>query len=205
MKVFVLGREISGEKFWRVTVLSAEDGAGFCLVRHSSPSSKKSGGVTVVPDLFDEAEILYSPRKAGTDGARFVKEYVLVARHAGIAANYAALVYAGRFAAVLAKNAFPPDARAGVFSICRNVINALAAKPRKEAAYLKALWLLARESGLPAREDWFERLVAADRDAVSAVLKTPLEALSVPVGHVEFLVSDLERWLGNEHEFSFVG
>jgi len=97
MHAYILDREVHGEKFWRVSALSAEDGIFQCLVRQSS---KKT---TIVPDLFDEADLSFERAKAGTDAPRFVKEYALRVRHTGISGNYSALVYASRFAAVLSK------------------------------------------------------------------------------------------------------
>ena len=187
MRVCILERAVHGEKFWRITALSAEEGAVSCLLRQGS---KKTG--TIVPDLFDEAEITLERRKAGTEGALFVKEYALVARRSGISGNYDGLVFASRFAGILARNAFPPDASA---------FRAFSEKPRKDAAFFKALWLFARECGLPAREDWFERLAFDDKLSVSAVLRAPLEEASVPAREVARLAGQLERWLAREHDF----
>lgn len=196
MRAYILGRAVHGEKFWLITALAAEDGAFSCLIRQAT---KKTG--TIVPDLFDEAEILLERPKAGTEGPRFAKEYALLERHTGISGDYSGLVYASRLATVLAKNAFPPDARAAVFSICRNAIAAFSSKPRKDAVYFKSLWLLARECGLPVREDWFESLAFDDKIGVSQVLKTPLDALNVPAREVERMISRIEFWLARENDF----
>lgn len=197
MRVFILGRAVHGEKFWLITTLSAEEGASSCLIRQST---KKTG--TVVPDLFDEAEITFERPKAGSDGPRFAKEYALIARHTGISGDYAGLVYASRFATVLARNAFPPDARAAVFSVCRSAISAFSEKPRRDATYFKSLWMFARECGLPVREDWFESLSYEDRLCVSSVLRSPLDALDVPARDVERVVARMDYWLVRENDFS---
>ncbi|MBQ8445965.1 MAG: hypothetical protein IJX22_06240 [Opitutales bacterium] len=197
MKVFILGRAVHGEKFWLITTLSEEEGVLSCLIRQST---KKTG--TIVPDLFDEAELGLERQKAGAEGPRFAKEYTLLTRHTGISGDYAGLVYASRFATVLARNAFPPDARKSVLSLCRNAISAFSSKPRKDATYFKSLWLLARECGLPVREDWFESLPFDDKACVSRVLKTPLEVLDVPVREVERMISRIEFWLAHENDFS---
>ncbi len=197
MRAFILGRAVHGEKFWLITTLSVEEGAAACLIRQST---KKTG--TVVPDLFDEAEISLERAKAGTEGPRFAKEYTLVARHTGISGNYESLVYASRFATLLARNAFPPDARAAVFSVCRNAIAAFSEKKRRDATYFKALWMFARECGLPVREDWFESLRYDEKLCASAVLRSPLETLDVPVPDVEHLIRKAENWLVHENDFS---
>lgn len=198
MRSYILGRAVHGEKFWLVTALSAEEGAFFCMIRQVT---KKTG--TIVPDLFDEAEILLERPKAGAEGPRFAKEYALIERHTGISGNYSGLVYASRLATALAKNAFPQDARAAVFRLCGNAIAAFSEKARKDAVYFKALWLFARECGLPVREDWFESLAYDDKIGVSEALKTPADALSVPAREVERMISRIEYWLARENDFLF--
>lgn len=197
MRVYILGRSVHGEKFWLINTLSVEEGSLSCLIRQST---KKTG--TIVPDLFDEAELSLERPKAGVEGPRFAKEYSLLTRHTGISGNYCGLVYASRLATVLAHNAFSPDAREGVFKICRNAIAAFSEKPRKDATYFKSLWLLARESGLPVREDWFESLNYEDKAAVAETLKTPLESLSVLAPAVEHFISRIEYWLSKENDFA---
>ena len=196
MNVFILGRAVHGEKFWLITTLSEDEGVFSCLIRQST---KKTG--TIVPDLFDEAELRLERPKAGSEGPRFAKEYTLLSRHTGISGDYSGLVYASRFATVLARNAFPTDARKAVFALCKNAIVAFSGKPRKDATFFKSLWVFARECGLPVREDWFESLPFDDKSCVSKVLKTPLENLDVPVREVERVISRIEYWLAHENDF----
>lgn len=194
---FILDRAVHGEKFWRVIVLTREHGAQTCLVRIAGKNK-----TTCVPDLFDEAEILLDKPKAGAEDApRFAKEYRVVRRNSGISGNYAALVCASKLASVLAKNAFPPDAADAVFALCANAFRAFGEKPNAEAAYLKALWTLARETGYPVKEDWFENSAFDDRESVAAILKTPLDALECDPRDVAHHTRRLEAWLEREHHF----
>lgn len=196
---FILDRVVQGEKFWRVVILSREYGAQPCLVRIAGKNK-----TTCVPDLFDEAEILLSPPKTGTDSSlRFAKEYRLVKRNVGISRNYAALVCASKFAGVLAKNTFPQDSHENIFRLATNVFRAFGEKPNADASYLKALWTLARENGYPVREDWFENSCFEDRQGIAAVLKTPLEQLCVDSRDLIHYVRRLESWLIREHHFIF--
>lgn len=198
MRAFVLRRELGGEKFWRLSVLTAEEGSFVCMTRISAK------GTAVVPVLFDEAEIEFSAKKAGKDGARFTKEYAPVARHMALGSSYDALLFASRFANLLTANAFPPDARAAIFALCGRVISAFEARSRRDAIFFKALWLVARESGLPVREDWFARRVPAEQRAITAILKNPPDdALGVPAAETKFLTRLLEDWLAREHDFAF--
>lgn len=196
---FILNRIVQGEKFWRVVILTREYGAQPCLVRIAGKNK-----TTCVPDLFDEAEILLSPAKSGTDsGLRFAKEYRLIKRNGGISGNYSALVCASKFASVLTKNSFPQDSNESVFRLAVNVFRAFGEKPNAEATYLKALWTLARENGYPVREDWFENSCFEDREGIAAVLKTPLEQLCIDSRDIQHYVRRLEAWLAREHNFIF--
>lgn len=194
---FILNREVQGEKFWRVVILTREYGAQPCLVRIAGKNK-----TTCVPDLFDEAEILLDKPKAGTDShLRFAKEYRLVRRNIGISGNYSALVCASKFATLLTQNTFPQDSHAGVYKLCKNVFRAFGEKPNAEATYLKALWTLSRENGYPVREDWFENSCFEDREGIAAVLKTPLEQLCADSRDIAHYVHRLEAWLVREHHF----
>lgn len=196
---FILNRIVQGEKFWRVVILTREYGAQPCLVRIAGKNK-----TTCVPDLFDEAEILLSPAKSGTDSVlRFAKEYRLIKRNGSISGNYSALVCASKFASLLTKNSFPQDSNESVFRLAVNVFRAFGEKPNAEATYLKALWTLARENGYPVREDWFENSCFEDREGIAAVLKTPLEQLCIDSRDIQHYVRRLEAWLAREHNFIF--
>ncbi len=194
---FILNRTVDREKFWRIVILTQEFGTVTCLLRISTKSK-----TNIVPDLFDEAEILLEkPKAKNTSELRFAKEYYLINRNSGISKSYASLSAASKFASVLAKNEFAPDSAEDIFALCKTTFLALTEKPNPEACYLKVLWTLARHGGYPVKEDWLENLSPDDRRDVIKVLHTPLESISSNVHDVERYVHSLESWLEHEHQF----
>ncbi len=194
---FILDRCVDREKFWRIVILTQEFGAVTCLLRISTKSK-----TNIVPDLFDEAEILLEkPKAQNTSDLRFAKEYCLVCRNSGIAKSYASLSVASKFASILAKNAFAPDTTEDIFTLCKTTFIALIKKPNPEACYLKALWTLSRHCGYPVKEDWLENSNSDDRRNIVDILRTPLESVSANVHDVERYIRHLEFWLEHEHQF----
>ncbi|MCD8299509.1 MAG: hypothetical protein LUD39_07170 [Opitutae bacterium] len=194
---FILDRCVHGEKFWRVAILTREFGSVSCFVRISGKNK-----TTVVPDLFDEAEILLEKPKSGSESdPRFAKEYNLVHRNSGIAKSYTALSVASKFVAILAKNAFPVDSAESLYTLCANTFRALAEKPNPEACYLKALWTLARDGGYPVKEDWLKNSNSADVQEIVAILRSPLESVVADARDVVRHSRRLESWLEREHRF----
>ncbi len=194
---FVLERSISGEKYWKISILTREHGAVLCFVRIAGKNK-----TTVVPDLFDEAEILLEKTKNGAENEiRFAKEYRLVKRNSGIAKSYAALAAASKFVAILAKNSFAPDAAGTLFSLCQNSLQAFAEKPNPAACYLKTLWKIAKNGGYPVKEDWLENSNFEDRNEIVETLKTPLEEVKIVPQKIERFARSLEFWLEREQQF----
>lgn len=196
----VLLRENAGERHLRLTLLDPEDGLVRCLYKPVA----KSGAATVTPDLFDVCEATLDTPKAG-GSARFVREYRLVRRFDALARDYARLTLACRLANLLAKNPHPPESYAPLHALMTEALAAIEAKPRPDAAYLKTLWLVARDEGWPVREDFLTSLRPGERDLVGVVLRTPLPEIgdAVPPALVAGITGALERWLEREAHFVF--
>lgn len=195
----VLRRESAGERHLSLTLIDAEHG----LVRCFYKPAAKSGAAMVTPDLFDTAEVFLDTPRSG-EPARFVREYRLVRRHAGLGADYARLTLACRLANLLTKNPHPPESWPALHALATGALEAIAGKPRPEAAYFKTLWRLARDEGLPVKEDFFVRLRPGERDLAVVVLNTPLAGLteeSAAKPLVESLSRSLEQWLASEADF----
>jgi hypothetical protein len=66
---------------------------------------------------------------------------------------------------------------------------------------LKALFLFAREEGLPAREDWLVSLSADERATAEAVLRSqPEDVVTLPEGaDVPALVTSITRWMCGDY------
>lgn len=198
---YVLDRIVHGEKFWRVVLATREKGVCACLVRISGGAKSKQ---ICVPDLFDEVEVTLPQGRAGTAGDLLVaKEFRTILKCGGISRDYEVLIHASRWTFVLAKNPVSQDAAGTLFSLAEKVLKAFAEKPFPAATYFKGLWMLAKISGYPVKEDWFERLVYDEREAVCGVLMTPLEALKIDARMLRHIVQRLENWLSFNHHFRF--
>lgn len=195
----VLRRDPAGERHLRLTLLDPEHGLVTCLYKPAA----KSGAAMVTPDLFDTAEVFLDTPK-GDGPARFVREYRLVGRLAGLAADYARLTYACRLANLISKNPHPPESRRRLHTLADGALVAFAGKPRPDAAYFKTLWLIARDDGLPVKEDFAANLRLGEVELIGTLLNTPLAGLDdtlAPPAQVEGITRTLEQWLVREADF----
>lgn len=189
LRCLVLGREASGESHLLLTLLEAEEGLLRCLAR----AGRRAGSVQ--PDLFDEAEVTLERASGGAN--RFVREYRPARRLPGIGRSHAALERASRLAGVIRRNPPPPESAAVAFEIAREAFAAMAERPRPDAAYVKALWLLLKDGGWPVEAHWLGRL-GARRELAIGVLSLPLDAQRAEAAAVADLGADLERWAVGE-------
>lgn len=189
LRCLVLGREPSGESHVLLTLLEPEEGIVRCLAR----ASRRAGSVQ--PDLFDEAEVTLERASGGAN--RFVREYRPLRRQPGIGRSHAALERASRLAGVVRRNPPPPESAAVAFEIVRETLAAMAERPRPDAAYLKALWLLLKDGGWPVEAHWLGRL-GTRREVAAGVLSQPLDAQTAEAAAVTELALDLERWAVGE-------
>jgi hypothetical protein len=77
--------------------------------------------------------------------------------------------------------------------IAAETFDAMAVRPRPDAAYFKGLWLMLKDGGWPVQEDWWPGL-GARRAAAAAILTQPLDAQTTEEELVARLSADLERW-----------
>jgi len=187
-RCLVLGREPSGESHLLLHLLEPAEGLHTCLIRDGRRGEGR-------PDLFDEAEVALERARGGSN--RFVREYRVARRHAGIGRDPLALERASRLGNLVRRNPPPPESAAVAFRIVGETLAAMAARPRPDAAYLKALWLLLKDGGWPVEADWLARL-GPRAPAAGAVLGSPLHAQSEDRASVAALTADLERWAAGE-------
>ena len=192
LRCLILGRDPSGESHTLLTVLEPAEGVMRCLIR------TKRGKDATPPDLFDEGEVFLERAKDG--GIRFARDYRLLTRRAGIAAHYRTLERACRLAAMLRKNPPPPESAPVCYRIALETFDAMAARPRPDCAYFKGLWLMLKDGGWPAHEQWFARLGGRQEHA-AGILAQPLDAQTADEETVARLSTDLERWAAGEAHF----
>lgn len=189
LRCLVLGREPSGESHTLLTLLEAEEGLVRCLIR----PSRRAG--VAQPDIFDEAEVTLEKSSGGAN--RFVREYRALQRLPGLGKSHVALERASRLAGIIRRNPPPPESAPVAFQITRETLHAMADRPRPDAAYVKALWLLLKDGGWPVEADWLGRL-GSRREIATGVLSQPLDTQTASTADVQDLAQDLERWAVGE-------
>ena len=188
-EAIVLSRRPPADRFQQFTLFSALHGGLLCLRRLSTKSSSTSANL----DLFDEADLLLETSNQGRTW--FLKEARLIARHDGIGRSYEALRHASAFAATIARNPVHEESRAGVYALLRQTLAAFGATARPDVVFFKALYCFARDEGYPVKQEWWQGLTPAMRDATSEVLNQPVAAQTTPPPAVASLTRRLEDYL----------
>lgn len=134
-----------------------------------------------------------------------MKEHRILVRHAAIGADYERLAGASRLARLVLKNPIPEDTRPAIDSLLAQAFAAFARPDaRPDLVYFKSLYRLARDEGLPLKQEWLASLPAADRSLVAAALNLPAGSPDAPaVADLTRLVKRLEIYLAAEHELHF--
>jgi len=192
--VLILLKRPPTDSFQAFTGFSAEHGPLHIL--HRIP--KKNTGAAVMLDLFDEAALVMESSNQGQTW--FVKEARLLSRQPGLGHSYATLQAASSLAQLAARNAVPEDGRARVYDLLREAFAALATSARPDIVYLKSLYRFARDEGYPVKEHWFPGLPAADREAVTTLLKQPVAGQTAELSLVAKLRQRLEDYLRGHTE-----
>jgi hypothetical protein len=184
-----------------LTCFSPADGLLTVLLR--APRGQKPDAAPA-PDLFDRLALaLEHGRGSPSGGPWFVREHRLLARHAGIGRDYAPLACASRLARLVAQNPGPEDSRAVIDALLTQAFTAFARPAaRPELVYFKSLYLLARDEGLPLKQEWVPALPPGDRDAVGALLRLPADSPEAPpAADATRLAKRLETYLVAHHDF----
>ncbi len=208
-EALVLDRVDAGEHHVRLTLLTPAPGLVVAMFRpaRGGKSGARAKGQTAGsarPDVFDHAAVLlHSPKAGAAHGSvYFIQEYKVLQRHAGLARSYEALEAAAGLAKLIMRNSVHFESCQEVFKLCRQALGALEAGAPPEVVRFKALFLLARAEGYPAREQWLPTLAAEDRELAQSLLRRPVaETVDLPaesLARVSRLRVGCERWLA-EH------
>ena len=193
-KALVLSLESSGESFLKLTVLSPESGAFYCLKR----IAKKKSSTTDTPDLFDTAEIDLETTKQGS--ALFVSNYRTLNRRSEIGQNYHKLLAASEFSALLATNSPQMGDYADLYHRVERSLDAFCERAHPTIVLLKSLYLLLKDEGYPVRESWWPNLPSTLREAAKNILNqpTPDAELAIASNDCQLLTKNLYMWLQQE-------
>lgn len=191
---FVIARKAStSDSFEQLTLFDPTHGLLHALQR----IPKKAG--TVPPlDLFDEAEFWLETSNQGRTW--FIKEHRLLRRPDGLGRSYDALRCASALAALLLRNPVPDESREPLAALLRQTFAALSTHPRADLVWLKTLFCFLRDEGYPVKQQWWQELPAADRDAAALILNHPLAGQDSAAPLVARLTRSLEDWLKRETE-----
>jgi hypothetical protein len=183
-----------------LTGFSAADGLFTALLR--VPHRPKPDAAPA-PDLFDRLAFSLEHGRGSTGGPWFVREHRLLLRHTTIGRDYEPLAAASRLARVVTKNPGPEDSRAAIDALLTQAFAAFARPAaRPDLVYFKSLYLLARDEGLPLKQEWLASLPPGDRITVGAALNLPSDAADAPLAaDVIRLAKRLETYLTAEHDF----
>jgi len=204
----VLNRTPAGEHHLRLKLLTPAHGLLTALLRESRAKRtgrrSKTTAPATQPDVFDHAAVMLEPPAPGAahGSVYFVREYKVVRRHAGLGLRYPALTAASALANLVGRHAAHFETCAPVFALCLQAFAALDEGAPPDAVHLKALFLLARAEGYPAREQWLPMLSDEDRAVALAVLNHPAAAATLlpaaDLARLPHLLRACEHWLA-EH------
>lgn len=182
-----------------LSCFSPGDGLFTALIR-ASRSQKPD--TAPAPDLFDRLALSLDHARGSSGGPWFVREHRLLARHAAIGRDYEPLAAASRLARVVTRNPGPEDSRAAIDALLAQAFAAFARPAaRPDMVYFKSLYLLARDEGLPLKQEWLPSLPAADRILVASALNLPSDAPDAPPApDLMRLTKRLETYLVGEHD-----
>ena len=185
-----------------LTCFSPADGILTALLR---PVRNQKTDTSPSPDLFDRLALtLNHGRSAPGAGPWFVREYRLLTRHATLGRDYATLASASRLALLVTRNPVPEDSRAAIDALLTQAFAAFArAGTRPELIYFKSLYCLARDEGLPLKQEWLPALPAGDRALVATALNQPASSPEPAAPDLARLTKRLEAYLSSSHDLRF--
>ena len=188
----VLSRQISGERFFRIGVLSKEKGA-FQVLAKRSPRQNQA------PDLFQEVNLYWKLGQVKTIG--FMQEYQVLNSWNSVGQRYQHFCDACELNQFIDRNGSGVTASSDWYSLLKKAWDSWELPDANSKAVLfKSLYYIAKIEGYPVKESWAYHLSASLLCELKMILqspvgKTPLQ-VSVPV-----LLENLNRWLKNKTDF----
>jgi hypothetical protein len=185
-----------------LTCFSPADGVLTALLR---PPRNQKTDTSPAPDLFDRLALtLNHGRSAPGAGPWFVREHRLLVRHPSLGRDYPTLAAASRLARLVSRNPVPEDSRAAVDALLTRAFTALSTPgARPDLVYYKSLYCLARDEGLPLKQEWIPSLPEADRALVALALNLPSASLEPAPSDLTRLTKRLETYLSSAHDLRF--
>ncbi len=191
----VLSKVLTGEAHIRYFLLTGEGIRPVLLrVAGKEPRSKP------LPDLFEVVACELSPVR-NPSMPSYLKYWQSLARYDGLARHWEQMQMAAFWCALLQENARHTAQTQGWLEIARKALAAWNRGAESWTVLLKAIYLLAREEGLPVQQDWLQGLPSQAQVEAARLLqeKPPLgtEVLEPP----KQLSLSLLAWLRESGDF----
>ncbi len=191
---FVLFKRPPASSFIRLTLLSAEHGLLSGLHRLSRPT-----GLPV--DLFDELSFVVDTPALGD--SVFLRDVSLLRRFDGIGQHYERLRHASALANLIIHNPIAAENQLRLHTLVAQALPAFAASQRPDIVFFKCVASVARDEGLPLRQQWAVSLSSADRACAEQLLTRPVAELSIPTAEVARLTQRLQDYLRHHGDVVF--
>jgi len=195
VQAIALRQERRGDNFISYQALARDHPVQYLMRRVSSRKL-----ATSAIDLFDEGEFTIDVKEDERRG--FIRDFHLVKKHHAIAANYAALQAASRFARLLLANPVHDDNRPFLYELACKGLDSWAASHPPDAVYLKCLYLYCREEGCPVAQEWFPSLPPRLAQIAKQTLNQPLATPTSPAADLHPCIESLESYVRHHTHIS---
>jgi hypothetical protein len=191
IRAVVLDRDATAGGFERLALLTEDQGLRNIMRRQSS---KMDAGEK--PDLFDLCTVTCEARQGR---ACFLREYALERRHGNLGRRYDALESASAWARLILANAPDMDDTSPLFALTLQALEAWERGAMPKLILLKALFVFARNEGLPVREEWLRSLPEKVREQAACAINAAPGCTAPDEAACGELAAGIVRWMCTSH------
>ena len=188
----VLGRVETGENHWRFSLFCGSEGLQVALLRKRRVKSPSP------PDLFDQVELVLD--KASANGLPFVRESRVLAKRRDLALGHDRFQAASDLALLYLNNGRLLLEPQPLYNLLEIALLRLCEGGHPDSVFFIALFLFARNEGLPVKESWLPGLAKRDQSIARSVLTQPVGTECKVSSEIVPLVESLRLWLNSETE-----
>ncbi len=191
-EVFILKKDFTAtDSFVRYTCFNTERGIFLSMKRRST---QKNIGL---PDLFDKIESHFE--KKPTSSYYFFNEFNLIQRNTSIVNNYTSFELAVEWTQMLINNIRYFENIEYLYNLTQICFESYALNKCPYIINIKALYLIARQEGLPVEADWINYLPPSDARHLIQILNKPAPLLNTNEQYqldlLKSLYLRLKNWL----------
>ena len=187
----VLGRVETGENHLRFSVFCGRKACKWL-------SCAKEEEIAFPPDLFDQVELVLD--KASANGLPFVRESRVLAKRRDLALGHDRFQAASDLALLYLNNGRLLLEPQPLYNLLEIALLRLCEGGHPDSVFFKALFLFARNEGLPVKESWLPGLAKRDQSIARSVLTQPVGTECKVSSEIVPLVESLRLWLNSETE-----